>query len=603
MSDERRLTIGSTSRMSPDEVARHTFATGRRGFDTGEVRAFLELLARELHAAAQRERELLDALADAEHRAANPVLDDSTLTNALGQETARVLKTAHDAAAELLSRAENDGARVRAEAQEESTRLVAGAEQQAAERTGAAESAAAELRRRAEEETVARLDSAKSEAESLLEQARTDCRSMVHEAQELRARVLSDLTRRRRVLHGQIEQLRAGRERLAETIGAVRQVVDEVTDDLFRAEDDARRAAEEAGRQAAAQEEIDEIPDVVHAGVGAPAEDRATSPASPESAGEDAAPPDAAAEEPTGDRQQAVEELFARLRAEQEPLEHEGVRVLGPVPPGEATAADTAPASSPVAVADRPEQPRAARQAPAEVAQARAPAEAEGAETAPEAAGEHDPHLDRRAELLGPAVAALARRLKRALQDDQNDVLDRLRAQRRFGPDVLPSSEEHERRYREAAEEPLTQAARAGAQFAGAAPERAVPSGAVAAELARDIVGPLRRRLLEEDRPADEDDEAALTEHVGAAFREWKGRRVERLAADHAHGAFCRSVLAATAKGQSVEWLVDDEGVECPDCDDNALAGAQAPGEPFPTGHLHPPAHPGCRCLLVPGPA
>ena len=25
-------------------------------------------------------------------------------------------------------------------------------------------------------------------------------------------------------------------------------------------------------------------------------------------------------------------------------------------------------------------------------------------------------------------------------------------------------------------------------------------------------------------------------------------------------------------------------------------------GEPFPTGHLRPPAHPGCRCLLVPPP-
>ncbi|MDE3087417.1 MAG: DivIVA domain-containing protein, partial [Acidobacteriota bacterium] len=86
MSDERRLTIGSTSRMSPDEVARHTFATARRGFETAEVRAYLELLAREIHAVTQRERELLDALADAEHRAANPVIDESTLTNALGQE-------------------------------------------------------------------------------------------------------------------------------------------------------------------------------------------------------------------------------------------------------------------------------------------------------------------------------------------------------------------------------------------------------------------------------------------------------------------------------------------------------------------------------------
>jgi DivIVA domain-containing protein len=587
MSDDRRLTIGSTSRVSADEVARHTFATARRGFDTAEVRAYLEMLAREIHAFTQRERELLDALADAEHRASNPVLDDSTLTNALGQETARVLKTAHDAAAELLSKAGADAAQARAQVEEERSRLVAGAEQQATE-----------VQRRAHEEATIRLESAEAEAKALLEKSRAECRAMVHEAQELRARVLSDLTRRRRALHGQIEQLRAGRQRLAETIGGVRRVVDEVTGDLSRAEDEARRAAEEAGRHAAAQDDVDEAAELAPAALQAPPDVpagvspvQAASPAAEEPAAEEPA----ADGEPSEDRHQAVEELFARLRAEQEPLEDEGVRVLGPVPPGEATAHDTRPRPASVAVADRP-APAEADVAPPQ--DAAAPSEGPG--EAPEA---EDPRLGRRDELLKPATSALARRLKRALQDDQNDVLDRLRAKGRFGPDVLPPAEEHERRFRESAEEPLAQAARAGAEFACAAPARAVPADATAAALARDIVGPLRRRLLEEDRPADEGDETALTEHVGAAFREWKGRRVERLAADHAHSAFSRSVLAATAKGASVEWLVDDEGAQCPDCDDNALAGAQRPGEPFPTGHLHPPAHPGCRCLLVPGPA
>ncbi len=36
-----------------------------------------------------------------------------------------------------------------------------------------------------------------------------------------------------------------------------------------------------------------------------------------------------------------------------------------------------------------------------------------------------------------------------------------------------------------------------------------------------------------------------------------------------------------------------------PDADDNALAGAVAAGEPFPTGHCHAPAYPGCRCGIV----
>jgi hypothetical protein len=34
------------------------------------------------------------------------------------------------------------------------------------------------------------------------------------------------------------------------------------------------------------------------------------------------------------------------------------------------------------------------------------------------------------------------------------------------------------------------------------------------------------------------------------------------------------------------------------------LAGPTPKGQAYPTGQLHPPAHHGCRCLLVPaGPA
>ena len=74
---------------------------------------------------------------------------------------------------------------------------------------------------------------------------------MVEEAQQLRARVLADLSKRRKVLHAQIEQLRAGRERLAETITDVRRSVDAIAEDLFNAENEARLAAEVAGRELA----------------------------------------------------------------------------------------------------------------------------------------------------------------------------------------------------------------------------------------------------------------------------------------------------------------------------------------------------------------
>jgi hypothetical protein len=55
-------------------------------------------------------------------------------------------------------------------------------------------------------------------------------------------------------------------------------------------------------------------------------------------------------------------------------------------------------------------------------------------------------------------------------------------------------------------------------------------------------------------------------------------------------------------KNLQIEWIAatatGDE--PCPDCEDNMLNGPQRPGGDFPTGHVHPPAHPGCRCLLAP---
>jgi hypothetical protein len=114
---------------------------------------------------------------------------------------------------------------------------------------------------------------------------------------------------------------------------------------------------------------------------------------------------------------------------------------------------------------------------------------------------------------------------------------------------------------------------------------------------------PLRRRLSEPDG-LDGAEESVVTEHVGSAYREWKGERIEGLAGDHVVAAVSLGTLAALGTGGTgVEWVAVAAagGTPCPDCEDNGLNGAQAAGEEFPTGHAYPPAHPGCRCLLAPG--
>ena len=66
----------------------------------------------------------------------------------------------------------------------------------------------------------------------------------------------------------------------------------------------------------------------------------------------------------------------------------------------------------------------------------------------------------------------------------------------------------------------------------------------IAHDLAEAVVGPLRRRLADGDGLA-EADESVVAEHVGSAFREWKGERIERLAGDHVVAAFSAGTIAA----------------------------------------------------------
>ena len=605
MPEERRLTITSSPHLAPDDVARHTFASVRRGFDPTEVRDYLESLASGLRGLAEREQELRDALAAAEERAANPVIDDTMLTTAVGKETARVLQSAHDAAAEMVANAEAESTRLVSEAQAESERLLAEATEvngQAhsradallAERTAEAEAAAASLQERTEQQVAAALDKVRADAEELTERARAEGRVMVEEAQQLRARVLADLSRRRKVLHAQIEQLRAGRERLAETITEVRHAVDAIAEDLFNAENEARLAAEVAGRELAGRSD-DQTPEELAVALlaeEAAADDHATT--TDGDGGAEAEPTTSAGS--TGVPSPPVEKvdaLFAKLRAAQGDEGAAGA--------GEGDAAET-PAGPSATTATGSGAPAAEPAVDRDTADGDA-ADQDAAEGPPEA---RHPLAVQRDELVAPIITGLSRRLKRALQDSQNELLDQLRAKGTvWSPELLPEETEHVDSVATAALPLLEEAADAGATLAGASEER--PSAdallGVAHELAESIVLPLRRRLSEPDG-LDGAEESVVTEHVGSAYREWKGERIEGLAGDHVVAAVSLGTLAALGTGGTgVEWVAVAAagGTPCPDCEDNGLNGAQAAGEEFPTGHAYPPAHPGCRCLLAPG--
>ena len=188
----------------------------------------------------------------------------------------------------------------------------------------------------------------------------------------------------------------------------------------------------------------------------------------------------------------------------------------------------------------------------------------------------------------------MSRTIKRTLGDDQNRLLDRLRnAPAMDADDLMGSEEDHLASFAAAARSYLDEAFAAGTVFVGAGAATIRRGDAVeqaAAGLARVVVTTLRRQVAEgTGEPAD---------RIGAAFREWRGERVERLAGDQATQAFSAGVAAASVDGK-VRWVVTTAS-GCSDCEDNALAGAVSGTETFPTGHAYPPAHSGCRCLIAP---
>jgi len=220
------------------------------------------------------------------------------------------------------------------------------------------------------------------------------------------------------------------------------------------------------------------------------------------------------------------------------------------------------------------------------------------AQQAAGASGDVDADVVARDEVLDGPQSALARKLKRILQDEQNQLLDRVRSAAE-GDDVLDDEASLVGRIAGAAVDPLRDAADAGATFAigRGAPQGPGLShdaiGVIGRELAVEVAGPLHRRLVEALRSAD------ATMEINGAFREWRGSRLERLAGDAAVEAFSAAVVGVVGDGD-VRWVVGGQGAPCPDCADNALEGAVRSGTTFPTGQAHPPAHGGCRCAVVP---
>lgn len=237
-----------------------------------------------------------------------------------------------------------------------------------------------------------------------------------------------------------------------------------------------------------------------------------------------------------------------------------------------------------------------------------AAAEAPAAAADPEPEPTEDTRLRaRRDAQLEPLLDDLVRAAKRLLQDEQNVLLDAARrARSRVEPERLLPEPVHHREAWAAVLAPAIDAAYGGGRSAGgrgrkssSAPERVVN------ELSASLIAPLRERLTATlgtviaqgpyESPAELHRELASA--VSARYREWRASELETRLGDALAAAYTRGSYDGAPAGAQLRW-VSDPAEGCPDCEDNSLEPT-VKGQHFPTGQPHPPAHPGCRCLVI----
>ena len=631
---------------SPAAVGSAQFTVTRRGFDTEEVRDFLRSVSAELGRLQERERFLESELRAMQTRGMSGpgVLDEETVTALLGEETARVLTVAREAAAQMRVRAAEAAERLVREANADAIRV----------------------REDADIETSRRRSDAVSDVEAELELAKQQGREMVNEAREYREKVLSELARRRELARQQIEQLIHSRDRLVNAFDRARHAANDVVGDLAEFDDLSNEVAHATGitkpvientsgfidhaqdpeaipqkitgRQLleVVEEEVTEheeivveitteeivelvVEEVAEEVVLEEVETNITSIHEEQVGMSDHPSTDA----PVAERMAEVVQLFGNKRREAT-ITPVVTPAPTPSPKPEPTAkiaeakpqTSKTPAKTPAKKSVDDLFANLRKTSTADVARTAKPktVSVEPTETKTKSPKAVVPKVDglvfeRRDEVLAPIMVALTSKIKRVLADEENSMLTYLQGKKAAVAleKVLPEPSVHVQGYIEAVAEDVMSAAMGGAKSLSSSLKadlrRKVTSSAVMQVMSKNIddvlVRPLRDRIQRCVEQSDGDREE-MSKLIRSVYREWKMQRVEQHIGDIARLAYSRGAYLVLDQGTSVCWMVDPNGPPCADAEDNSLAGAIALGTDFPTGHAHPTAHTGCRCLVTP---
>jgi hypothetical protein len=584
------------------------------------------MVSAELARLQERERFLESELRAMQTRgmSAPGVLDEETVTALLGEETARVLTVAREAAQQMRLRAAESAERLVREASADASRM----------------------RQDAELEAARRQNDAAADVEAEIELAKQQGRDMVNEAREYREKVLSELARRRELARQQIEQLIHNRDRLVSAFDRARNAADDVVGDLAEFDDLSQEIARAAASVAPSDptepvifdhtkdpeaipqrstsmvsEEVvvaDEVVEVVEESVVAEAivveevvvevDPAPVSPKRETPAGMSDHP---STDPPAEEHFATVVQLFGNSRKSKVD-QPEAESVAPAVKKPQKKSADDLFAklrqSTTSEVANNVKKPALAAVTPS--------SKNDGKESRPvkPKAKVVVPKVDKkmfeqRDDVLAPLKVQMVRKVKRVLADEENAMLTYLQGKKSVVAleTLLPAADTHAQQHIEALTEDVMTAAMAGAKSLSpslkADLRKRVTNTAVMQVLSKNIdetiVRPLRERIQRgvEQSNGDRDEMASLLRSV---FREWKMQRVEQFVADIAVLAYSRGAYLTLDQGTKMCWMVDPNGPSCADAEDNSLAGATALGDNYPTGHQHPTAHAGCRCLLAP---
>lgn len=205
--------IGSRSaRMTTEEIVQRAFSSKGRGISESDVRSFLKRVAQEVERLGKREDELLGRISSLESDLeSKPKVTKHDLLEGLGEQTARVLSSAEEAAEQMVTDAREESEAILTNAKTESEKMISASRAQADETVSEAQSRVRALR-----------ESADRDSETIVSQARTEGRELFQESVVVREQILKDLLRRRDLLLEQIDELRKGREELLDSYKVVK---------------------------------------------------------------------------------------------------------------------------------------------------------------------------------------------------------------------------------------------------------------------------------------------------------------------------------------------------------------------------------------------